>query len=60
MGWVRNRTCNTNLEMNEVTKDILAMVEEAVKWLRENRYSCKIVKWETEKWGEIPADYGRK
>jgi ribonuclease HI len=60
IGWVRNKTCNTSLERTEATKDILAMAEDAVKWLRENRYSCHIQKWKTEEWGEIPADYGRK
>jgi hypothetical protein len=36
------------------------MIERAEKWLKENRYSNKIVKWETELWGEVPADFGRK
>lgn len=60
IGWVRNKACNTSLERTDGTKDILAMVEDAVRWLRENRYSCQIQKWKTEEWGEIPADYGRK
>ena len=28
--------------------------------LKENGYSTKLIKWETDKWGEIPADFGRK
>ena len=32
----------------------------AEKWLRENTYTTPILKWETEKWGEVPADFGRK
>ena len=32
----------------------------AEKWLRENTYTTKIMKWETKQWGEIPADFGRK
>ncbi|MBA3046340.1 MAG: ribonuclease H family protein [Candidatus Thermoplasmatota archaeon] len=60
IGWVRNRTCNTALERSDASKDILGMVEDALEWLRMNKYSCKVVKWETGEWGEIPADYGRK
>jgi ribonuclease HI len=31
-----------------------------VKWLKENEYPNKILKWETRAWGENPADFGRK
>jgi ribonuclease HI len=36
------------------------MVDSALEWLHKNPYSTKILKWETEDWGENPADYGRK
>ncbi|MDP4290812.1 MAG: ribonuclease H, partial [Bacteroidota bacterium] len=29
-------------------------------WLKNNTYSNPLLKWETERWGEIPADFGRK
>jgi ribonuclease HI len=35
-------------------------VRAAEKWLAENSWTTRIYKWETEKWGEIPADFGRK
>jgi ribonuclease HI len=35
-------------------------VARAEKWLAENTYSNKILKWATDYWGEIPADFGRK
>jgi ribonuclease HI len=35
-------------------------VEKAENWLRQNDITTPIVKWETNKWGEIPADFGRK
>jgi ribonuclease HI len=60
IGWVKNRACNTNLERTDSSADVLAMAAEAVSWLKANSYSCRIVKWETELWGEVPADYGRK
>ena len=36
------------------------MIERAEKWLHDNTYTTRILKWETKKWGEIPADFGRK
>jgi len=29
-------------------------------WLKTNPIVNKIIKWNTESWGEIPADFGRK
>jgi len=36
------------------------VIERAEKWLKENTYTTRILKWETKEWGEIPADFGRK
>jgi ribonuclease HI len=36
------------------------LITRAEKWLNENSYSNPILKWQTEIWGEIPADFGRK
>ena len=60
MGWVRKKICNTTLEDNDKTMEIHAMIDSGLNWLKNNKYSIKIVKWNTAKWGEIPADYGRK
>jgi len=60
IGWVRNKTCKTTLERSEATKDIHGIIDDALEWLRKNKYSCKVMKWKTTRWGEIPADYGRK
>ena len=32
----------------------------AENWLRTNSYTTEIRKWDTDNWGEIPADFGRK
>ncbi|MFD1062699.1 viroplasmin family protein [Winogradskyella litorisediminis] len=60
MSWVRKKNCNTKLTRNAKNKPVFDLVDRAVKWLKENNYSTKIVKWETKAWGEIPADFGRK
>ena len=39
---------------------ILKAIERSEKWLKENWINNKILKWNTEEWWEIPADFGRK
>ena len=60
IAWVRQKKCKTQLEWNTSNQDLLLAVRAAEKWLTENSWTTKICKWETEKWGEIPADFGRK
>ena len=58
--WVRNKKAKTTLAMNNDTEQVLNLVQRAEKWLRENDFRVPILKWNTEEWGEIPADFGRK
>lgn len=60
MLWVRQKQCKTKLERTEVNKPIFDLIERAEAWLKNNTYTTRIIKWETEQWGEIPADFGRK
>jgi ribonuclease HI len=60
LAWVRNKKIKTNLERNAKNKELFELVDRAVTWLNTNTYTNKILKWETEFWGENPADYGRK
>ena len=58
--WVRKHHCKTTLVRNEQTEKLYQMIERAEAWLRKNTYRNPIIKWQTDKWGEIPADFGRK
>lgn len=58
--WVRQKKCKTKLEQNESTAELFEIIRRAEKWLTSNNYSNKIIKWDTERFGEIPADFGRK
>lgn len=60
MKWIKEKKCKTKLPINARTEALHALIARAEKWLHENSYTTKIMKWETEKWGEIPADFGRK
>jgi Predicted double-stranded RNA/RNA-DNA hybrid binding protein len=58
--WVKQKEVMTTLPRNESTAEIWTLVDRALTWLKTNSYTNKVLKWETEEWGEIKADYGRK
>ena len=60
ISWVKQKKCKTKLPRTPETEALFLLIERAEKWLRENTYSTRILKWETKEWGEIPADFGRK
>lgn len=60
LAWVRKKKANTQLNFSNNNADLLLMIRTAEKWLRENTWTTQIRKWDTEHWGEIPADFGRK
>ncbi len=59
-GWVKKGKCNTKLEQTGRNDKIFELIERAERWLAANKITNPILKWETEDWGEIPADFGRK
>lgn len=58
--WVREKTVSTTLKRDASTEEIWQLVDRALDWLHHNTYENKVLKWNTNKWGEIKADYGRK
>ena len=60
ISWVKKKKCQTKLKPNKNNKEIFILIGRAIKWLKSNSYETQILKWETKKWGEIPADFGRK
>ena len=65
--WVREKKCKTKLQQNEKNTYLFELIARAEKWLceneqwmKENASTIPVLKWKTEIWGEIPADYGRK
>jgi len=58
--WVKEKKCKTKLQRSDASMSLFYMIERAEKWLRENSYTTPVIKWQTSKWGEIPADFGRK
>ncbi|MFT8322232.1 MAG: ribonuclease H family protein [Bacillus sp. (in: firmicutes)] len=60
LSWVRNKKANTTLKRDSRTEELWQMIERAEKWLKENSYPNKLIKWDTKRYGEIKADFGRK
>lgn len=60
IAWVKQKKCKTKLPRDQKTEELFSMILRAENWLKNNTYSTTVIKWETEKWGEVPADFGRK
>lgn len=60
MSWVRRKKAFTKHPRSEQNKPLFDLVNRAEHWLATNEPANKILKWETEAWGEIKADFGRK
>ena len=58
--WVNKKKCKTTLERTPETEYLYQVVERAEKWLKTHSFKNPLLKWETKKWGEVPADFGRK
>jgi ribonuclease HI len=60
ISWVKEKKCKTKLMLNAKNEDVFKAMTSAENWLATNTYTTIIKKWETEAWGENPADFGRK
>jgi len=60
MAWVRNGKVKSKLEETDETKDMWTLIRRGEAWLKDNTYPNQLLKWDTQNWGEIPADFGRK
>jgi ribonuclease HI len=60
ISWIKKKKANSKLVSTEKNEKLFDLIERAEKWLKENTYSNQILKWLTQVWGEIPADFGRK
>ncbi|GGE33829.1 ribonuclease H1 domain-containing protein [Psychroflexus planctonicus] len=60
ISWVKQKKCKTKLKPNAQNEKLFNLIQRAELWLKQNQFSTPILKWETKKWGEIPADFGRK
>ncbi len=60
INWVHKKECRTKLPITPQTEKLYNVIRRAEAWLHNNSYITQIKKWDTDHWGEIPADFGRK
>ena len=60
MSWVRNRRVKTTLKPTPKNAKVFELIARGLNWISTHHYETPIRKWQTELWGEIPADFGRK
>lgn len=60
--WVNRGTARTTVARTERNARIFELLRRAEAWLGANPPSTRnqILVWDTQRWGEIPADFGRK
>ncbi len=60
LAWVAAKRCKTQLPRSRRNANLFERIARAEEWLHAHVYPNKILKWRTQEWGEVPADYGRK
>lgn len=60
LSWWRNRKIKTKLQQTSKNTKVFELLARASVWANTHNFPAKVIKWQTERWGEIPADYGRK
>ena len=61
ISWVYTGECRTQLKHTPRNAPIFVLIRSAENWLAENELrDDAVLKWDTDLWGENPADFGRK
>jgi len=61
IAWVYTGKCRTKLRHTSHNAPLFVMIRSAENWLAENELNDdEVLKWDTDLWGENPADFGRK
>lgn len=60
ISWVTKRKINTKLKATAANRPVFEMMQRGMQWLNTHSFRVKLMKWQTELWGEIPADFNRK
>lgn len=60
MNWYRKKKHNSKLQPTSKNVKVMELLARADYWIQNHLFPGVVRKWETDRWGEIPADYGRK
>lgn len=58
--WIKRGHSNTKLTPTAENVRLREILDRADAWLATHSIPNPILKWDTDRWGEIPADFGRK
>ena len=58
--WVKQQRIGSKLARTPHTAQVWTLADRALAWLNNNSYANPLLKWKTDAWGQIPADFGRK
>lgn len=58
--WVDLKKCKTRLPIDNKTLEVHELIVRAQYWLMNNSYTTHLLKWETDKWGEIPVKFTKE
>ncbi len=60
IAWLRNRHSKTTLQPTAENAQVFQLLNRADRWVATHQLLNPVLKWQTETWGEIPADFHRK
>lgn len=60
LAWIRKRQSNTTIQPTPSNTRVREILDRANAWIKANEIVNPLLKWDTDTWGEIPADFGRK
>jgi len=60
LAWLRNRGHKSKLTPTPRNGRLFELLARADAWLQTHPDHNPVLKWDTDNWGEIPADFGRK
>lgn len=60
LSWWRNKKIKTQLKQTPRNAKVFELLARASVWVNTHQFPARVMKWQTERWGEIPADFGRK
>ncbi len=60
IAWLHAGKCRSKVERTAENAPLFGLVARAEAWLEKHGSVARVLKWDTQAWGEIPADFGRK
>lgn len=58
--WIRRRGHASKITPSPANAKIRQLLDRADRWIQSHPTHATILKWDTDRWGEIPADFNRK